>query len=423
MVSRRGYLAAVLVTAAMVVTACGRGSGDSGTKTAVTLAPGKASGTITMWAQGAEAQDLPALVKGFEKANPGVTVNITALPWADAHAKYQAAIAGGTTPDLAQMGTTWMADFAGAFDPVPAAVDTSGMFASAKAATVVRSAALGVPWYVDTRVIYYRTDLAKKAGYSTPPTTWAGFKAMARAMQTKAGAKWGINLAPGGTDSFQSALPFAWSAGASLVNSAGTKWTLDTPQMIAAMKYYQSFFTEGIADPNVSTAIGAEESAFVNGSTPILIAAPAEVGALDQAGGPGFSGKYAVMRFPAQQSSTSFIGGSDLVVFHNSAHRAAAWKLVQWLSQASVQAGWYKTTGDLPAVISAWDEPGLKADPRLAVFKAQMADTESPPANTAWTQVSAAGDTQLERIVRSGTDPAAAMRALQSTADSIGTGN
>jgi multiple sugar transport system substrate-binding protein len=416
-------VAALVVAAAMLVSGCGRedtaGSGPSPGG----LASGPATGTITLWAQGAEGQALPGLLKQFEAANPGVKVNVTAIPWDAAHNKYQTAIAGNTTPDVAQMGTTWMADFAAAFDPTPSGFDTADMFAGSKGSTMVRGTAYGVPWYVDTRVVYYRTDLAAQAGFTSPPATFDEFKTMAKALQTKAGAKWGIYLPPGGADSFQSALPFAWSSGASLMNAEGTKWTLDTPQMAGALQYYQSLFTEGIADKNVSTAAGARESAFVNGSTPMFIDAPAAIGQLDQAGGAGFSGKYGVMRLPKQQSSTSFVGGSNLVVFKNSKNRDAAWKLIQWLSQAQVQTAWYKSTGDLPAVQSAWNDASLSGDPKLAVFKAQLADVKAPPASTAWTQVSAAADSQLERIVKSGSDPAAALKALQSTADSIGTGS
>jgi multiple sugar transport system substrate-binding protein len=206
------------------------------------------------------------------------------------------------------------------------------------------------------------------------------------------------------------------------MNSEGTQWTLDTPELIEALTYYQSFFTEGIADKNLSTAVGAISSEFVSGTTPMFIGSPAEVGQLDQAGGADFSSKYAVMRIPESVSSTSFVGGSDLVVFKNSENRDAAWKLVQWLSQADTQTAFYKSTGDLPSVQSAWDDPSLSEDEKLAVFNDQLSDTKSPPANTGWTQVSAAADTQLERIVKSGTDPAAAMQELQSTADGIGTG-
>ncbi|MFJ9005419.1 sugar ABC transporter substrate-binding protein [Streptomyces canus] len=422
MVLRRTSTAAVCVAAALVLAACGRSdTGASSTPTA-SVASGKVTGTITMWAQGAEGEKLPSLLKGFEAENPGVKVKVTAIPWSDAHSKYQTAIAGGTTPDVAQMGTTWMPDFAGSFQSVPSGIDTSDIFEGSKATNVVKDATLGVPWYVDTRVVYYRTDLAKKAGYSSPPKTFAEFKAMTKALQSKAGAKWGVALTPSGTDSFQSTLPFAWSAGASLMNSDNTKWTLDTPQMTKGLKYFQSFFTDGIADPNLNTTPGGREAAFVKGSTPVLIDGPYEIGALNTAGGTGFDKKYTVMTIPKDQSSTSFVGGANLVVFKKSAHSAAAWKLVQYLSKASVQASWYKTTGDLPAVQSAWNDASLSADPKLAVFKEQLTDTKAPPANTAWTQVSAAADTQLEKIVK-GTDPASALKDLQSSADSIGTGD
>jgi multiple sugar transport system substrate-binding protein len=66
---------------------------------------------------GGRGREAPELVKEFEAANPGFKVEVTAIPWEAAHQKYQTAIAGGQTPDVAQMGTTWMGDFADAFDP------------------------------------------------------------------------------------------------------------------------------------------------------------------------------------------------------------------------------------------------------------------------------------------------------------------
>ncbi|MEO7016305.1 MAG: extracellular solute-binding protein [Leifsonia sp.] len=418
----RTVLAVGLVVAATVTLAgCSR-SASTGSDAAGTIASGKATGTLNVWAQGTEAQFLPTIVKGFEKANPKVTVKITALPWGAAFQKYQTAIAGGSTPDVAQMGTTWMPNFATAFEPTPAAVDTSDMFSGAKKVTVVGGTSVGVPWYVDTRVIYYRKDLAAKAGYSTPPTTWDGLQAMAKAMQTKAGAQYGIALATGAAaDDFQAQLPFVWSNGASLTNAAGTKWTLDTPAVVGAMKYVNSFFTEGIANRNPGSAVGGLEANFVSGNTPMMVNSPAEVSALETAGGGmSYSSKIGVMRFPTKVSSTSFVGGSDLAVFKNSKNRSSAWKLVQYLSEPSVQAEFYKLTGDLPSVQSAWDLGTLKSDARLKVFKSQLTDTNAPPSVTSWVQVSAAADSALQQIVRGGVTPDAALQALQTTADGVG---
>jgi multiple sugar transport system substrate-binding protein len=414
---------AVGVAATMVLTSCGRSSDAASAPTAAsTIASGPATGTINMWAQGGEGDKLPAFAKEFEAANPGVKINVTAIPWDAAHNKYQTAIAGGTTPDVAQMGTTWMGDFADAFVPTPTSIDTSVFFPGSVKSTVVGGTAYGVPWSGDTRVVYYRKDLLERAGYTTFPTTWDDFKAVAKAMQTKAGAKWGVNLPAGGTDSFQSMLFIPWSAGAELMNNDQTKWTLDTPEWVDAMKYYQSFFTDGIANPNPNTGAGAQDAAFVDGSIPMFVGSPGEIQSLIQAGGAGFEAKFGVALVPKDKSATSFVGGSNLVVFKNSKNQDSAWKFIQWLSQPEVQIKWRDAAGDLPLVASAWKDPSLAGDPKMTVIGDQLNSGNSPPQVPTWTQVSAAADTVLEQIVKAGANPADAMKSLQSTADSIGAG-
>jgi multiple sugar transport system substrate-binding protein len=416
-------IAALGLVAGLLLTGCGRDNpASSDAETGKAIAEGAATGTINVWAQGGEATLLPELMKDFEAENPGVKVNVTAIPWDAAHNKYQTAIAGGTTPDLAQMGTTWMTDFSDAFDPKPTEIDTSGFFPSSVKSTAIGGTSLGVPWYVDTRVLYYRKDLAAKAGYPEFPTTWEGLTALAKALKSQDGVKYGLQLPVSGADSFQSMLPFLWSNGAQFINQDNSKWTFDTPQIVEALKYYQSFFTDGLANKNPATGAGAGEAAFVNGEAPVLIAGPSELAQLNQAGGPGFQDKYMVAQFPKKVTGTSFIGGSDLVVFKDAKNRDGAWKLAQWLSKPEVQTKWYKLSGSLPALQSAWKDPSLAGDPKLAVFGEQLKDTNFPPTIPTWTQVSAAADTQLEQIVKAGKDPAAAMKDLQATADSIGTG-
>jgi multiple sugar transport system substrate-binding protein len=321
------------------------------------------------------------------------------------------------------MGTTWMGDFADSFDPTPTAFDDAGFFPGSVNSTDVGGTKVGVPWYVDTRVVFYRTDLAEQAGYSTFPTNYEDFKAMAKAMQTKAGAQWGIQLLAGGADSFQSTLPFGWSGGAELMNAGSDEWTLDTPEWTQALEYYQSFFTDGIANPAPNTGAGAAESAFVDGSAPMMISGPYNIGNLEKAGGAAFADKYAVAPMPMDKTATSFVGGSNLAVFKDSPNRDAAWKLVQWLSQPEVQVKWYQATGDLPSVQSSWQDKVLADDEKLSVFGEQLKDTNSPPAVPTWTQVSAAADTQIEQIVKAGKDPAQALKELQASASSIGIGS
>jgi len=420
---RTSAIAAITVAAALAVTGCGRPAENpsAAPQTAATVAEGPATGELTIWAMGAEGQKLPDLLKDFEAANPGVKVTVTAIPWSAAHDKFTTAITAQKTPDMAMIGTTWMGEFAGlgALDPTPASIDKGAFFPGAWGTTEVGGTSYGIPWYVETRLVYYRTDLAKKAGITTPPSDWDGLKAMAKAMQDKAGTKWGINLQPGGTGSWQTVMPFAWSNGAQLNN--GDQWTFDTPQMAEAVKYYQSFFTEGLT--NKTPAQGAtQEPTFVDGSEPMFISGPWMMSAVEKVGGKGFADKYSVFPMPVKEKSASFVGGSNLGVFKTTKNRDAAWKLVQWLAKPEVQVKWYQMSTDLPSVTSAWQDPALTADTKLATFGKQLETAVAPPSFATWEQVAARFDAEIEKVAKTGADVDASLKSVQAEAQSIGTG-
>ncbi|MFI5892192.1 sugar ABC transporter substrate-binding protein [Actinoplanes sp. NPDC051513] len=409
-------VAACAAMALSVAAGCGRdSSGES--ETAKAVGEGKASGEITVWAMGTEGEKLAEFAKGFTAENPDAKVTVTTVPWDAAGQKISAAIAAKQTPDVSMIGTTMQGGFAktGALDPTPTDLfQKSTFFPGAWDTTVVDGTSFGVPWYVETRGVYYRTDLATKAGFPDGPKTWDDLTAMAKAMQTKAGAKWGFNIQPGKTGSWQSVLPFAWSNGAEI--AADGKYTFDTPEMTEALKYYQSFFTGGLSPKDLPQ--GALEPAFVKGQIGAFMSGPWHVGILKDQGGKDFS----VAPMPTGKSSTSFIGGSNLAVFKDAKNRDAAWKFLAWLSKPDVQVKWYQTVSDLPAVQSAWTDSALTGDKILRVFGEQLKSAKAPPAYPTWDQVAAVFDTEVEKVCVGGEDPAAALKAVQQQADAIGTG-
>ncbi|GIM94874.1 sugar ABC transporter substrate-binding protein [Paractinoplanes toevensis] len=412
--------AAAAAMALSVAAGCGRdSSGDN--ETAKAVSDGKASGEITVWAMGTEGEKLAEFAKAFTAENPDAKVNVTAVPWDAAHQKIASAIAAKQTPDVSMIGTTMQGEFAktGALDPTPTDLFASdAFFPGAWDTTVVDGTSFGVPWYVETRGIYYRKDLAATAGFPDGPKTWDDLTAMAAAMQSKAGAKWGLNIQPGKTGSWQSVLPFAWSNGAEI--SADGKYTFDTPEMASALAYYQSFFSKKLAPDNLPQ--GALEPAFVKGEIGAFMSGPWHVGILNEAGGKDFASKYSVVGMPAGKSSTSFIGGSNIAVFKDAKNRDAAWKFLAWLSKPDVQVKWYQTATDLPAVQKAWDDPALSGDKILQVFGTQLKSAKAPPPFPTWEQVSAVFDTEVEKVCVGGEDPATALKSVQQQADAIGTG-
>ena len=413
---------ATIAAAALTLTACGRNdAGSTASETGKDVSAGKATGTITVWAMGAEGDKLPALAKEFEAANPGAKVNVTAIPWDAAYQKFTTAITAGTTPDAAMVGTTWMGEFAGneALDPTPPSIDKSVFFEGAQKTTEVNGTSYGVPWYVETRLVYYRTDLAKKAGYETAPTDWEGLKSMAKAMQDKAGAKWGMGFQAGGVGSWQSIMPFGWSAGADLTKDGGKAYNFDSPEVLEAVKYYQSYFNDGISD-KAAPITPTTEPDFKSGKVPMFMSGPWMMSAVEKVG--VTKDQYDVMTIPAKTKSSSFVGGSDLVVFKKSTQRDTAWKFIQWLSEPKTQVKWYQSSTDLPSVKSAWQDPAISGDAKLAKFGKQLETAQAPPTFPTWEQVVASFDTEMEKVTKQGADPAAALKTVQQQAESIGTG-
>jgi multiple sugar transport system substrate-binding protein len=411
---------AVLLGSAVLLAACGRDAGG-GPEAAKSVSGGKATGAITVWAMGTEGEKLASFAEDFERENPGAEVTVTPVPWSAAHQKLASAIAGNQTPDVSMIGTTWMGEFAktGALDPTPSIVDKAAFFPGAWDTTVVGGTSFAVPWYVETRCVYYRKDLAQRAGITSVAKDWDELKASAKAMQDRAGAKWGLYMLPGGDGSWQTFLPFAWSNGAEIVKDG--KYTFDTPELVEALTYYRSFFAEKITPVDLPLQ-GALEQGFINGSIGMFVSGPWHAGLLLDQAGPAFADKFAVAPMPRRKTATSFIGGSDLAVFKDAKNRDAAWKFVAWLSRPEVQVKWYQAVKDLPAAQRGWSDPTLSSDPVLTVFGTQLKQAKAPPPVPTWEQIASTVDSELEKAAKGGGDPAAAAKAMQDKAAAIGTG-
>ena len=87
-----------------------------------------------------------------------------------AHEKLLTAFAGDATPDICQLGNTWIPEFValGALEPLEPYVAASSddrrdaiIFRGIWDTNVVDGALYGVPWYVDTRLLFYRTRSAR----------------------------------------------------------------------------------------------------------------------------------------------------------------------------------------------------------------------------------------------------------------------
>src|SRR5687768_3967511 len=131
---------------------------------------------LEFWALGREGEVVAELIPEFERRNPGIKVSLQQIPWIAAHEKLMTANVGDATPDVAQIANTWIAEFVtlGALDDLATVrVDRGDYFPGIWATNVVDGKLYGIPWYVDTRVLFYRKDLLAAVGYPHGPKTWS----------------------------------------------------------------------------------------------------------------------------------------------------------------------------------------------------------------------------------------------------------
>ena len=150
--------------------------------------------SITVWLQVDAQSGWPDVVAAanqqFQSDHPGTNVNVQYQSWSDHLQKFDATLAGGSGPDVIEMGNTEMTKYmaAGAF----ADRSTKSTFANSvdwlkglAASGAFGGKTYGVPYYAGSRVVTYRTDLFKKAGIKKLPATTAEYAADAKKLLAK----------------------------------------------------------------------------------------------------------------------------------------------------------------------------------------------------------------------------------------------
>lgn len=401
----------IAVVLSLGLTACGSSGGED--------VAADSKQTLTVWAMGAEGEKLADVAKVYEKANPNITVKVTPVGWDVAHQKLVSAAAAGTMPDVAQMGGSYMGEFSelGVLEPVDTKTfQEKDFFPAGWKQGEVDGQAYGVPWYVDTRVLYYRTDLAEKAGITKAPADWKEMQALATAYQKKADTKWGLSIQPSGLDTVQNFYSFLYSAGGEIVNDKGEA-VIDSPEAVKALKEYGSYFDKGLSNKSVQPGYDVVKD-FGNGRVPMFFGGPWHVTLLNE-GQPQLKGKWAVANVPADTSSTSMAGGSSLAISKDSEHKAAATRFIKYLTDTKGQADWYKRTKDLPANTAAWTSGDLADDADLQIFKKQMDTAKASPSLPNWTEVTDKVDQAIAKVTQGKASAEDALKTAQSQIEGL----
>jgi multiple sugar transport system substrate-binding protein len=350
-------------------------------------ASGKDGVTLRFWGMGREGEVVAELVRDFERENPGIRVRVQQIPWTAAHEKLLTAHVGGATPDVAQLGNTWVPEFV-ALDALERLdqrveqsrdVTKSAYFPGIWETNVIDGALYGVPWYVDTRAIFYRTDLLRAAGYDRVPGSWAEWRESMRKIRERGGpGHYGVLLP---TNEWAQPVIFGLQAGSKLLKDGGRHGAFSDSAFRRGFDFYIGLFRDSLAPAISANQISNLFQEFAQGRYAMVITGPWQIGEFRRRLPPEMQDKWGTAPLPGptgEASGVSLAGGSSLVLFSGSKHKPETWRLIEFLSRPEQQRRFWELTGDLPARKDAWAD-SLKADRYSRAFWEQLQRVEPLP--------------------------------------------
>lgn len=351
---------------------------------------------IDFWTLGAEGEYVAQLIPEFEKENPGVTVKVQQIPWTAAQEKLITAVASNNTPDLCQLGNTWVPQFA-ALDAIveldkyaesSSQIKREDYFAGIWDTNIIDSTLYGIPWYIDTRVLFYRTDVLRRAGFNHPPRNWGELYKISKKIKENSGNRdrYAIYLP---TNEWAPFVIFGMQAGSTILKDNNCYGDFSGREFERAFNYLINFHKERLAPIGISQVTNVYQ-AFRDEYFAMYISGPWNINEFSKWMTGDLKDKWMTAPMPSPDDDypgLSLAGGSSLVVFKNSENKDAVWKFIEFLSRPTIQIEFYKLVNSLPAVKDAWLDSTLVSNPYMKAFYEQFHHVVATPKIPEWERI------------------------------------
>lgn len=345
-------------------------------------------------------------VAEFEKANPGIKVQLEPSPLAQYPAKIVAQAKAGQAPDVIHLFDGWLGAWIGEgfllkLDPYVAAAG-GDRFAKLFYETPYKLASRGgslyaVPRFAGGYLLQYNTRLYREAGLDPnhPPRDMKELLEYARKLTKKDASgntiQWGIGLhgknIPADVSRF---VNWIWAFGGDVLSPDSSRSVLDNPKTIEALTFWSELYTKhGYAPPGtIQAGPGEVRSLFAQRKVAMMLSI---LWGLDlvTAENPQIRAETAFAPFPKNDPEAPW--GFQSVydgVSATSKHPEAAWKLLAHFAEKRSQIIAYQIGHVTPARIDAFQDPEVQKDP-FAKVAAKVSERLRPlPPIPEWAKIS-----------------------------------
>lgn len=420
---RRIPLVGLTAALALALTACG--GSDDGTEQSGTQAKLTGRGPITFVTGKDRSGNLSKQVKGWNSAHPKEKARIIELP-DEPNDQRQQMIQNARTKSssytVLNLDVVWTAEFAANrwITALPKdKLHTSELLPATVTTGEYRGKLYAMPSTSDSGLLYYRTDLLKKAGISDPPTTWKDMWADCdKVRKLPEGSDVSCYLtelgkAEGLTVSVAEAIN---SAGGVIVGDDG-KPNVHTPQAEKGLNFLVDAFAKGRLPKSAITLDGeGGRRLFQKGKLLFHRQWPYQYAMANADDGSSkVAGDFKVAPIPGPNGpGVANLGGHNLAISSFAEHKATALDFISYLTGQQAQRANLLATSQAPTVASLYDDPKMvKKFPYLPTLKKAITNARSRPAAVHYGDVTEAIQNQSYDAIRGTTPTGTALSNLQ----------
>lgn len=348
------------------------------------------TGTLTWWQFWTDPQTKPLITElaaKFEKENPGVTVQVTDLTWADGHEKITVAFSAGQPPDVLELGSDWIYEYASnnlLFDITQKSESLKNDLLFWQPG-ILDEKTYAVPWILGTRLMFYNFDLLNKAGFYDVPTTWAELSDLTWKLLKERPKIYGFGAnASERHRLYKKFLPFFWSAGGKILSADGKTCLLNSAEGVKALEFYADICQRSFLATQANL-----DDAFLQGKIAAVISGDWLLKKIKN-NPPKFGYTTALMPSPDGKiaNRNSFAGGEFLAIPAKSKKKELAWRFVKFLVRPDNQVFFcQKALIPTPASTTAQQDTFFLSDANYKTFIEQLQLSQSSPLNPHWVEI------------------------------------
>ena len=308
-------------------------------------APGtkKLSGEVEFWSRetgDARQRSVRKRLDEFGQAT-GARPKVQFMIFQESVQKTQAAIAAGTLPDVGQQGQDVTMSFAGAghLSPLDDTYKELGpqnfvQLQQKDAYVNWKGKLYGLPWSIETRILYYHRDLLDKAGVK-PPKLWSEWVDAAKKLTQ--GEQFGYLYPFEGAVAGHVWISLAQSDGGTLLDKDGTIVAAESPGVTEGLQFAGDFYLKHKVMPEAAPTYKGTDAnqLFYLKKVAMLYGNGQIIDDLVKTK-PDLLPNVGAVLMPVNkpdQVTRSFLGGSQLFTFKASKNPEAGLELLKWLFQ------------------------------------------------------------------------------------------